>query len=63
MEYQDNGALRLTNEQAAEVRQRLASPSPKPIPAAEVFRQFRSSCGFVRACRDVGSSDTRSTEF
>jgi hypothetical protein len=38
-----NSALRLTHEQAAEVRRRLASRSPRTIPAEEVFKRFRSS--------------------
>ena len=40
MEKQDNSALRLTDEQAAEVRRRLAKPSPQTIPAEEVFIEF-----------------------
>jgi hypothetical protein len=43
MEEQDSSALRLTDEQAAEVRRRLASPSPSRIPAEEVFKRLRSS--------------------
>jgi hypothetical protein len=43
MERQDRSPLRLTDEQAAEVRRRLANPSPNPIPAEEVFKRFRSS--------------------
>jgi hypothetical protein len=43
MEAQDNSNLRLTDEQAAEVRRRLANPSPKRIPAEQVFKRFRSS--------------------
>jgi hypothetical protein len=42
MEEQDRSSLRLTDEQAAEVRRRLADPSPNPIPADQVFRRFRS---------------------
>ena len=42
MEEQDNSTLRLTDEQAAEVRRRLADPSPKRIPAEEVFKHLRS---------------------
>ena len=42
MEKQDSSALRLTDEQAAEVRRRLAEPSPETIPAEEVFKRFRS---------------------
>jgi hypothetical protein len=45
MEQQDNSTLRLTDEQAAEVRRRLHSPSPKRIPAEEVFKRFRPSGG------------------
>jgi hypothetical protein len=43
MEEQDKSELRLTNEQVAEVRRRLADPNPKTIPAEEVFKRFRSS--------------------
>lgn len=43
MEEQDNSALRLTDEQAAEIRRRLARPSPQTISAKEVFNRFRSS--------------------
>jgi hypothetical protein len=43
MEAQDNSNLRLTDEQAAEVRRRLANPSPQRIPAEQVFKRFRSS--------------------
>jgi hypothetical protein len=43
MEEQDKSTLRLTDEEAAEVRRRLANPSPKTIPAEEVFKRFRSS--------------------
>jgi hypothetical protein len=42
MEEQDKSGLRLSDEQAAEVRRRLADPSPKTIPAEEVFRRFRT---------------------
>jgi hypothetical protein len=42
MENQDSSALRLTDEQAAEIRRRLAK-SPQTIPAKEVFNRFRSS--------------------
>jgi hypothetical protein len=41
MEAQDQSTLRLTDEQAAEVRRRLANPSAKRIPAEEVFKRFR----------------------
>jgi hypothetical protein len=43
MEEQDKSALRLTDEQAAEVRRRLADPDRKTIAAEEVFKRFRSS--------------------
>lgn len=42
MEQQDQSTLRLTDEQADEVRRRLAHPSEERIPAEEVFRPFRS---------------------
>jgi hypothetical protein len=40
MEEQDKGELRLTDEQAAEVRRRLANPDAKTIPAEDVFKRF-----------------------
>jgi urease accessory protein UreE len=43
MEEQDKSTLRLTDEQAAEVRRRLADPNRKTIPAEEVFKRFRST--------------------
>ncbi len=43
MEAQDRSGVRLTDEQAAEVRRRLANPSPERIPAADVFRHLRTS--------------------
>jgi len=42
MEEQDKSELRLTEEQAAEVRQRLENPSQKTIPAEEVFKRLRA---------------------
>jgi hypothetical protein len=42
MEQQDKNELRLSEEQAAEVRRRLADPSRKTIPAEEVFKRFRA---------------------
>ena len=42
MEEQDKSELRLSDEQAAEVRRRLADPNRKTIPADEVFKRFRS---------------------
>jgi len=41
MEEQDKSALRLTDEEAAEVRRRLADPDRKTIPAEEVFKRYR----------------------
>ena len=41
MEQQDKAALRLSVEQAAEVRRRVANPSPDTIPAEEVFKRLR----------------------
>jgi hypothetical protein len=43
MEQQDSSTLRLSADQVAEVRRRLANPSPDTIPANEVFKRFRSS--------------------
>jgi hypothetical protein len=43
MEEQDRSDLQLTQEQAEEVRRRLADPNRKTIPAAEVFERFRPS--------------------
>jgi len=43
MEEQDHSDLRLTDEQAAEVRHRLAEPSKQRVSAEEVFRRFRST--------------------
>jgi hypothetical protein len=42
MEQQHHSGLRLIDEQAAEVRRRLADPSKERIPAEDVFRRFRS---------------------
>jgi hypothetical protein len=42
MEKQDSSTLRLTDEQVAEVRRRLADPAQQTIPAEEVFKRFRS---------------------
>src|SRR6202161_3985413 len=38
MEEQDRSDLRLSEEQAAEVRRRLAEPNRRTIPAEEVFK-------------------------
>lgn len=43
MEEQDESDLRLSDEQAAEVRRRIADPSRKTIPAGKVFKRFRTS--------------------
>jgi hypothetical protein len=43
MEEYDSSDLRLSDEQAEEVRRRLAEPSGKTIPAETVFKRFRSS--------------------
>jgi hypothetical protein len=42
MEEQDSSDLRLSDEQAAEVRRRLANPSTNTIPAEEVFKRYRA---------------------
>jgi hypothetical protein len=42
MEQQDRSDLRLSEEQAAEVRRRLAESNPKTIPAEEVFKRYRT---------------------
>jgi hypothetical protein len=42
MEEQFGSELHLTDKQAAEVRRRLAEPSPHRIPAEEVFKRLRS---------------------
>ncbi len=43
MEEQDHNDLRLTDEQAAEIRRRLAKPSEQRVPIEKVFRRFRST--------------------
>jgi putative addiction module component (TIGR02574 family) len=43
MEAQDNEGLGLTDEQAAEIRRRLANPSAEPVPAEDVFARLRSA--------------------
>lgn len=45
MEEQDKSPLRLTAEQAAEVRRRLREKNPKTIPAKDVFRRLRKRYG------------------
>jgi hypothetical protein len=43
LERQNSDALRLSEEQAEEVRRRVANPSPDKIPAEDVFKRLRSS--------------------
>ena len=43
LEDQDESTLRLSADQAAEVRRRLANPSADTIPAEEVFNRFRAT--------------------
>ena len=43
MEQQDSSTLRLSADQADEVRRRLTNPSPDTIPAKDVFKRFRTS--------------------
>ena len=45
MEEQDNSALRLSDEQAAEVRRRLAEENPKTITLAEFNERLRRRYG------------------
>jgi len=40
MEEQDKGSLQLSDEQVAEVKRRLAEPSPKFLTLEEVRQQF-----------------------
>ena len=42
MEEQDGSDLRLSDDQVAEVRRRLADPDRKTVPAESVFKRFRS---------------------
>ena len=42
MEEQHRSGLRLSDEQVAEVRRRLANPSKKTIPAEDVFKRYRA---------------------
>jgi hypothetical protein len=41
IEAQESSPYRLTEEQAAEVRRRLADPNPKTVPFHEVFKRYR----------------------
>jgi hypothetical protein len=43
IEAQDKSAFRLTDEQAAEIRERLANPRSDTVPFEDVFRRFRPS--------------------
>ena len=45
MEEQDNSRLRLNDEQAAEVRRRLAEESPKTVTLAEFNERLRRRYG------------------
>jgi hypothetical protein len=45
MERQDQSALRLTDEQAAEVRRRLAEKDPKTVTLAEFNERLRNRYG------------------
>ena len=45
MEKQDKSSLRLTEEQAAEVRRRLKEKNPKTVTLAEFNRYIRSRYG------------------
>jgi hypothetical protein len=45
MEEQDNSTLRLTEEQAAEVRRRLAEKNPKTVTLAEFNERLRRRYG------------------
>ena len=42
MEEYDSSDLRLSDEQAEEVRRRMVEPNRKMIPAETVFKRFRS---------------------
>jgi hypothetical protein len=41
IEEQDSSDLRLSTEQAAEVKRRIANPNETTIPAEEVFSRYR----------------------
>ena len=45
MEEQDNSALRLSEEQAAEVRRRVAEENPKSVTLAEFNERLRRRYG------------------
>jgi len=43
IEEQDNSPYRLSDEQADEVRRRMAEPRPETIPFEDVFKRYRPS--------------------
>ena len=43
MEEQDKSPLHLSDEDAAEVRRRMAEKNPKRIPIDDAFKRFRTS--------------------
>jgi hypothetical protein len=45
MEQQDNSPVRLTDEQAAEVRRRMADPDPKVMSLAEFNQRLKQRYG------------------
>jgi len=45
MEQQDNSPVRLTEEQAAEVRRRIADPNPKTTTLAEFNQRLKQRYG------------------
>jgi hypothetical protein len=45
MEEQDNSPLRLSEEQAAQVRRRMADPNPKTLTLAEVNERLKQRNG------------------
>lgn len=45
MEEQDNSALRLSEEQAAEIRRRIAEENPKSVTLAEFNERLRRRYG------------------
>jgi hypothetical protein len=45
MEEQDNSALRLSEEQAAEIRRRMAEENPKSVTLAEFNERLRRRYG------------------
>jgi hypothetical protein len=47
MDENDNGTLRLSEEQAAEVRRRLAEENPKTMTLAEFNERLRRRYGYL----------------